>query len=238
MYLYGKHSVYERLKIDPDSVKEVYLDKNPDVSHIEALIRKNKIICRPAQRQRLSNMKTAANTQGVMAKVSDFSYTDFDDLLKEKESKMFSFIFLDRVFDPQNLGAILRTAACFGKFAVVIPKHKACCVNETVLRVASGGENYVPVARVVNMRNALFDAKDCGYWVAGTVVSDGENIDQVQLPFPLCLVLGSEGKGVRYGLKKHLDKSISIPMMGAKLSFNITAACAIICYEISRQRPV
>jgi 23S rRNA (guanosine2251-2'-O)-methyltransferase len=237
MYLYGKHSVYERLKVDPKSVKEIYLDDNFGEPQIETLIRKNKIPHQTVSKQRLLKISTGSNFGGIVAKVSDFGYTDFDDLLKEEKSGQFSFIFLDRVFDPQNLGAILRTAACFGKFAVVIPKHKACCVTEAVLRVSCGGENYVPVSRVVNMRNALFDARDCGYWAVGTTVGEAETIDQVQLPFPLSIVFGSEGKGLRYGLKKHVDKSVSIPMQGAGLSFNITAACAIICYEIVRQRP-
>ena len=172
-----------------------------------------------------------------MAKIASFRYADFDQLLIAAPAGEITFIFLDRIFDPQNLGAIIRTVACFGKFAVVIPQHKACDVNETVLHVACGGENFVPVASVVNMRNCLLAAKDCGYWVAGTAVNAGKSIYEQELLFPLCLVLGSEGSGLRYGLQKHLDLSLTIPMPAAQLSLNITAACAIFCHEIARQRP-
>jgi 23S rRNA (guanosine2251-2'-O)-methyltransferase len=237
MYLYGRHSVYERLKADPGSVEEVYLDKNFDDPAILNLLGKNKISVSAVAKQKILKIQPQANIQGIAARVSEFRYREFDDLLNEGGRSKLSFIFLDRVFDPQNLGAMIRTAACFGRFAIVIPKHKACGVNETVLRVACGGENFVPLARVVNMRNSLFDAKDCGYWACGAAIDEGEDLGRARLPFPLCLVLGSEGKGLRYGLKKHLDKNLLIPMPGAALSFNVTAACAVFCYEIARQRP-
>ena len=143
---------------------------------------------------------------------------------------------LDRIFDPQNLGAIIRTAACFGKLAVVIPRHKACEVTETVLRVASGGENFTPVAMASNLTKAILEAKEAGFWVVGAVVGDGQDINKVDLPFPLCFVLGSEGQGLRYGVEKHLDVRVRIPMEGAPLSFNVSGACAIFCHEIAKQR--
>ena len=80
----------------------------------------------------------------------------------------------------------------------------------------------------------LFRSK--GYWIVGTVVDSGDDINKVSLPFPLCLVLGSEGKGIRYGLQKNLDMKIRLPMRGAALSFNVAMACAIFCHEIDRQR--
>jgi len=140
------------------------------------------------------------------------------------------------VNDPHNLGVILRTAACFGGFAVVIPEFEACEVNETVLHVASGGENYIPVSRVTNISKAIGRAKDAGYWIVGAVVDeDAADINETELPFPLGLVLGSEGSGIRPGIKKHLDVKIYIPMKGASLSLNVNIACAIFCYEISRR---
>jgi len=89
---------------------------------------------------------------------------------------------------------------------------------------------------VSNLSNALLKAKDAGFWALGAVAQGGEAISQTNLPKPACLVLGSEGSGIRYGLAKHLDLSLNIPMAGAPLSFNVTAACAICCYEIVRQK--
>jgi len=106
-----------------------------------------------------------------------------------------------------------------------------------VLHVASGGENYVPVTKVANLTNAMLAAKEAGYWMAGAVVDEGaQDINKLSLPFPLGLVLGSEGEGVRYGVDKHLDIRARIPMAGAPLSFNVAMACAIFGYEITRQK--
>ncbi len=89
---------------------------------------------------------------------------------------------------------------------------------------------------VTNMLTALLEAKKAGYWIAGTVVERGADINKVDLPFPICLVLGSEGKGIRHGIEKHLDLKLSLPMRGAALSFNVAMACAIFCHEIAKQR--
>ncbi len=171
-----------------------------------------------------------------MAEVNEFVYTPFEELLHKSQGKDLSFIFVDSINDPHNLGSILRITACFGGFAVVIAKHSSCEVNDTVMHVASGGENFTPVSMVNNMLTALIKAKEAGYWIAGTVVESGSDINNTSLPFPLCLVLGSEGKGIRPGIKKHLDVKVSLPMKGAALSFNVAVACAIFCHEITRQR--
>jgi len=148
-----------------------------------------------------------------------------------------TLIFLDRLNDPQNLGVIIRTAACFGRFAVVIPKFNACEVTEAVLHVASGGENFVPVSMVSNISSAVLKAKKSEYWIMGAVLSeDAQDIDKVSMPFPLGLVMGSEGEGIRYGIDKQLDIKVRIPMKGAPLSFNVAMACAIFCHEIAKQR--
>ena len=235
MFLYGKNSVFERLKVNPQSIKKIFLEEDFSAPHIEELIKSRNIISKRVSKKELSRTKHADSLQGIVALVERFEYTDLEDLLNRPEDERLSLIFLDRVFDPQNLGAIIRTTACFGNFAVVIPKHKACEVTETVLHVASGGENYTPVAMVSNLTNALLTAKRKGWWVVGTVTKGGEDISSVSLPFPLCFVLGSEGEGIRYGIEKHLDIKTHIPMQGAPLSFNVAISCAIFCHQIKKQ---
>ncbi len=235
MYLYGKHSVDERLKANPRSIQAVFVQQDFSHPEIEALIRKHAIPLKRVSKQTLMSMKSAPQLQGIVARVDAFRYAEFDNLIALPAGQQVSFIFLDRVYDPQNLGAIIRTAACFGGFAVVIPKHRACEVTEAVLHVAQGAENYTPVARVVNLRTALLSAKQAGYWALGAVTSGGQVLSAVELPHPLCVVFGSEGEGLRYGLRKHLDIQACIPMKGRDLSFNVTIACAIFCYEIARQ---
>ena len=235
MYLYGKNSVLERLKSNPESIRRVYIQDNFKAPHISDLIISRKIPIKRVNERELSKIKRADRLQGIIAEVDKFKYTPFEELLHDGAKQDFSFILLDGLNDPQNLGTILRITACFGNLAVVIPEHGSVDVNETVMHVASGGENFVPISMVTNLSTALIKAKKAGYWSVGAVVEGGQDINRTSLPFPLCLVLGAEGKGIRYGIQKHLDLKVSLPMKGAQLSFNVAMACAIFAHEIARQ---
>ncbi|MEA3560927.1 MAG: 23S rRNA (guanosine(2251)-2'-O)-methyltransferase RlmB [Candidatus Omnitrophota bacterium] len=239
MLLYGRNSVFERLKTNSKTIRKILLQDNFNVPRIEKLIKTNNIPVERLSSSQLANLKHAKDLQGIAARVDRFEYIPFDDLLNKPKNEQLALIFLDRINDPHNLGVIIRTAACFGGFGVVIPKFEACEVNETVLHVASGGENYTPVSIVTNLSNAVIKVGKSGYWIVGAVVSEkAEDIGKVSLPFPLGLVLGSEGGGIRYGLEKHLDIKAHIPMQGARLSFNVNMACAIFCHEICKQRGI
>ncbi|MFH1503885.1 MAG: 23S rRNA (guanosine(2251)-2'-O)-methyltransferase RlmB [Candidatus Omnitrophota bacterium] len=235
MFLYGKNSVFERLKYNPKSIRKVFLEEGFNSPHIEKLIKNKNVSLKRVSVKELKRIKEVRLSQGIIAEVDEFEYAHLEDLISRPKPEKFSLIFLDRIFDPQNLGAIIRTTACFGAFAIIIPKHKACAITETVLHVACGGENFTPVVMVSNLSNALLKAKDSGYWAAGALVSGGQDIAKTELPFPLCFILGSEGEGLRYGVEKHLDIKVHIPMRGTPLSFNVTAAAAVFCYEVTKQ---
>jgi 23S rRNA (guanosine2251-2'-O)-methyltransferase len=237
VFLYGRNSIFERLKKNPRTIKKIFLQDSFDVSHIEKLIHKNNIPVERLNPKGLARIKHAKDLQGIVAKVDMFTYAHFDELVNQPKDNQSALVFLDRLYDPQNLGVIIRTAACFGGFSIVIPRFNACEVTEAVLHVASGGENYVPVAMVSNISDAIIKAKKKGYWIMGGVLSlDAKDIHDISIPFPLGLVLGSEGEGIRYGIEKHLDLKARIPMKGAPLSFNVAMACAIFCYEITKQK--
>ncbi|MBP7089135.1 MAG: 23S rRNA (guanosine(2251)-2'-O)-methyltransferase RlmB [Candidatus Omnitrophica bacterium] len=236
MFLYGKNSVLERLKANPKSIKQVFLSDNFSSPVIEKIIASQKILLKRVSQNQLRKVKYADSLGGIVAEVDKFQYAEIDDLIDQPKDKQLSLIFLDRVFDPQNLGAILRVAACFGGFAVVIPKHKACQVTDTVLHVAQGAENYIPVAMVPNITNILLQAKKSGYWVVGAFSREEQDINNATLPFPICCVFGSEASDIRYGIKKYIDFKIHIPMAGVPLSLNVSSACTVFCYEISRQK--
>ncbi len=235
-YLYGKNSVMERLRANPGSIRKIYVQDNFNAPHIMKAIKSKNIPVRKVNEKELIRIKKADRLQGIVAESDKYQYARFEDLLRNSEEKQLSFLFLDGLNDPHNLGSILRIAACFGGFALVIPEHGSCEINDTVIHVASGGENFVPVSRVTNLSTTLLKAKKAGYWAVGTVVEEGESINNVSLPFPLCLVLGAEGKGIRYGIQKHLDMKVSLPMKGAELSFNVSMASAIFAHEIAKQR--
>jgi len=236
MFLYGKNSILERLRVNPESIRQVFIQDNFSAPPVMSLIKSLKIPYKRIAEKDLLRMKRADRLQGIVAEVNRYQYTPYQKMLGEGLEKNWSLIFLDSLNDPHNLGSILRIAACFDGFAVVIPGHGSCEVNETVIHVASGGENFVPVAQVTNLVTALLKAKKAGYWAVGTIVEGGQDINKTSLPFPLCLVLGAEGRGIRYGIQKHLDLTVTLPMRGAQLSFNVAMACAILAHEISRQR--
>ena len=236
-FLYGKNSVYERLKSSPRTVRKVFLADDFKDQRIINLIKGAHLSIELLTKKQVAWIKHAKDHQGIIAKADGFQYKDYNRLLGDASLQKNAVLLLDRINDPQNLGVIIRLAACFGRISVVIPAHKACPVNDTVLHVASGGENYVDIAIVNNLNSAIFGLKKAGFWIAGAVVSHGaESIFKKELPFPLALVLGSEAEGIRSGLTKELDIELCIPMEGARLSLNVGIAAAVFCAEIAKQR--
>ncbi|MFA5362089.1 MAG: 23S rRNA (guanosine(2251)-2'-O)-methyltransferase RlmB [Candidatus Omnitrophota bacterium] len=235
MRLYGKRSVMERLHKNPRSMKKIYIQdgmNKPDIAHIG---RQKHVPVEIVKQQRFAQLvQGGVHTQGIMADIENFRYDDFDEILELEDKPV--LIFLDRINDPQNLGSILRSCACFGGFCVVLPKFESVDVTEAVLKVACGGENYVPVCRVVNLSLAVQKARKDGYWIGAAVVEGGQNPRQLSLNFPFGLVVGSEGQGVRPGLVKDLDYRFTLPMQGAELSFNVAVAVSMFCYEVVCQK--
>ena len=225
----------ERLLHAPKTIRALYLQSDTDAAEVVNAAKAAGIRFLPKPKAEILKMAGPVHAQGVVAEVEDFRYAELEDLLKQPEPRP-TLLFLDRVNDPQNLGAILRTTACLGNFALVIPKHDSVEVTEAVLRVACGGENFTPVARVTNLAQASETAKKAGYWVAGAAAEGGTPLHEADWPTPLAVVLGSEGSGIRPGLEKHLELTLTLPMPGADLSYNVATAAALIAYEITRRR--
>jgi 23S rRNA (guanosine2251-2'-O)-methyltransferase len=233
MILYGKNSVLERLKTNPKTIKNIFLEEGFSNKEIEELIKKNNIKLAYLSKNEFKKINPIAKLGGIVAKISDFEYADFDDLIKDSKKIL---IFLDRVCDPQNLGAIIRNCACFGNISIIIPKYKAVNVNETVLHIASGGENYVDISLVSNLVNSIIKAKDAGFWIVSASLDyDSKNIYNFSFPFPLGIVFGSEGEGIRAGINKHIDFKVKIPMYIENFSFNVAFSVVIFCFEVFRQ---
>lgn len=237
MKLYGKNPVIERLKNDPHSIKKIYLQQgHGDAGYIRKKAQKWGIAVLNVPASKIQKMARNVNTQGVLADVGDFPYVDYDELLEKALKKGRSPLFLDELNDPQNLGAMIRSLACLGRFDIVLPTHKSVKVTEAVLRVACGGENSVGIAQVKNIRNAIQQAKDKGFWIAGAVVGKGEDLRTTDFKFPLGLVIGSEYKGIRPVVAQELDAPVTLPMAQQGLSMNAAQAVTVFCYEINRRR--
>ena len=236
MKLYGKNPVLERIKTAPGSIKKLYLQQLTDLSEIVREAKKQGLSFDSVDKAAFLRLSGGdVHAQGVMAEVEDFAYVPFADLLKGALDKGTVPVFLDGVTDPQNLGSIIRNLACLGGFALVLPEHDSARVNETVLRVACGGENHMPIASIGNTVRGVLAAKEKGLWIAGAVAEGGTNILTAKIQRPLAVVIGSEGKGIRPGVASHLDARLSLPMKGANLSYNVAVATSLFCYEIMRK---
>ena len=137
--------------------------------------------------------------------------------------------------DPHNLGAIVRTAECAGANGIIIPKRRACQVNETVVKTSAGAISNVKIARVGNLQNAISELKENGFWIYAVEVG-GEDIFSSNLSGKVALVLGSEGEGVGRLVKESCDGIVTIPMFGKINSLNVSVAAAISTFEVVRQR--
>lgn len=237
MRLGGKNPVFEKLRVAPQSISKIYLQNGfSEAGYVYQRAQKHGIPVLVINARQMERISRGKNTQGILADLSDFEYLPYDELLEQAVKKKRTLVFLDGVTDPQNLGAIIRSLGSLGRFSLIIPTHDSASVTETVMRVASGGENYVPIALVGNINKALVDAKEEGFTIIGTVTSEGTSIYEADLPLHIGLVIGSEEKGVRPVILKNLDMKITIPMLVTTMSLNVAQATTIFAYEIIRQK--
>ena len=237
MKLYGKNPVLVRIKSNPKSIQRIMIAHgHPELAYIGSKARQHGLAINVVPRDQIDRVSQHHNAQGVFAVVDDFAYANFADILAQEGHKKPSLIFCDGLTDPQNLGGIIRSLASLGNFVVLLPTHDSVSVTEAVLRVACGGENFVPVCLVRNLTQAVEKARDAGYWIMGAVVQEGEDIRTTQIQFPAGIVIGSEDKGIRDVMRKRIDHAVTIPMRQKNLSFNVAHATAIFAYEICKQQ--
>lgn len=176
--------------------------------------------------------------RGVVALCAPFAYAEVADILQAARDKGEAplIVVLAGVEDPHNLGAVLRTAEGVGAHGVIIAKHGAAPVNETVVQVAAGAAEYVPVARVSSIAACLNDLRKQGVWVCGARMEQAEDYWRADLTMPLAIVMGNEGKGLSPLVAKNCDFFVKIPMRGQINSFNVSVSCGILLGEALRQR--
>ena len=240
--VYGRHPVLELLRSGSRRADEIAVlagGAGP-LSEVVALARRAGIKVSFRTRDQLTAMAGTAQHQGVVARVASADYVDLDMLLDipAARGQAAFFLALDRIQDPRNLGALLRTAEGFGVHGIIVPKHHAVGLTDAAVRTAMGAAQYVPVAKETNLVSVLEVMKKAGIWVYGGTIGEGVVPWKADLTGPLCLVLGSEGEGLRPLVARACDVLLTIPMAGRVGSLNVAAAGAVLCYEIARQRTV
>jgi 23S rRNA (guanosine2251-2'-O)-methyltransferase len=183
-------------------------------------------------RARIEDLARGGAHQGVAAVVGPYPYTDLDEILTAPDPLI---VVLDSVTDPRNLGAVLRAADGAGAIGVVIPKDRAVGVTAAAVKASAGASEHVSVVRETNLRRAIDRMKEAGVWVYAAEVG-GTTYSELNLSGSVALVLGSEGRGVRRLVREGCDGAVSIPMVGAVESLNVSVAAAILLYEVRRQR--
>ena len=232
MLLKGKNVSRETIKNKKDVIKVVIKEsfKDPVLSIIE----REKIECKRMKDNDFNKMY-GNEAQGIVVYAKDYEYYDLDELLTPVNNNSLCVI-LDNLEDPQNLGNIIRTFDALGGSFIIIPKNHSISVNETVAKVSAGSYNYVKIAQVTNLNNAIKKLKDKGYWVMGTDMKGDTNYDEVRVDMPICLIIGSEGFGMSKLVKDNCDFLLKIPMVGKINCLNASISLAICMSDIQSRR--
>ena len=237
--LFGFHAVGVRLRTSPKSILELYVDATRRDARMRQFLQKAQeagVKTVEADGLRLSRLAGSAGHQGVVARVEAIVMsTSLDDLLDSIAAPPLLLV-LDGVTDPHNLGACLRVADGAGAHAVIAPKDHAVGVNATVAKVASGAAETVPYFMVTNLARTLGELQERNIWCLGLSDEATQTLYQSDLKAPTALVLGAEGAGLRQLTRKTCDALVSIPMLGAVESLNVSVASGICLYEAVRQR--
>ena len=236
----GRNSVLELLETDKD-INKIFVEKGEkhgSINKIIGIARDKKIVTIEVDRNKLNQMAKTENHQGVIAIVPPFNYCEVEDILEEAKSKNEApfILILDGIEDPHNLGAIIRTAETAGVHGIIIPKRRACSVNSTVYKVASGAVEYIKIARVNNLKDEIQHLKENGVWVYGTAIEAKKYYYEEGLKDPVALVVGDEGEGMSRLVRENCDVLLKIPMKGKISSLNASVSAGIVMYEVVKQR--
>ncbi|HST03020.1 MAG TPA: 23S rRNA (guanosine(2251)-2'-O)-methyltransferase RlmB [Usitatibacter sp.] len=237
--LTGFHAVTSRLRQKPDTIKEIYVDaerKDARAKDLRQLAARLNIRVIAVDMKRLDGMAAGVRHQGVVAQAEELDMPKFiEDVLDGLDEPPLILI-LDGVQDPHNLGACLRVADGAGAHAVIAPKDRSVGLTTAAIKVASGAAESVPYIVVTNLARTMRDLKDRNIWLVGTDDTARQSIYQAKLDGAMAMVMGAEGEGLRRLTRDSCDLLVSIPMMGAVASLNVSVASGVCLYEARRRR--
>jgi 23S rRNA (guanosine2251-2'-O)-methyltransferase len=189
-------------------------------------------------REKLEDMSGGMRHQGVAAQVSPVAFHSLEEVLARAKAKQETpfLLLLDELQDPQNVGALLRTADAAGVHGVLLPQRRSCPLNATVAKTSAGAIEYVPVVKIGNVSQTIEQLKQLGFWIVGADMSGKETYFSANLTGPIVVVVGAEGRGLTRLVKENCDVLVNIPMAGGVSSLNASVAGAILIYEVVRQR--
>jgi len=231
MLVYGRNVAKEYLK-KVEKVRKIYLQDTFHDQNLIFTIEKSKIPVVLKSKNELDQLANGVH-QGIILDVADFSYTDYQEFLKEDDAVV---VILDHLEDPHNLGAIIRTCEAAGVTGIILPKNRGVIVNGTVIKTSAGAITNVPISLVTNLNATIRDLKESGFWVVGTDMENSTDYREIDYSGKIALVIGNEGEGMSRLVLESCDFIARIPMRGKINSLNASVAAGIMIYEIFRQK--
>ena len=232
MLVYGRNVVNEILN-GKTKIYKVFLDNNYKDEDILNKIDKRGLKKFHVDKSKLDKMCGNSTNQGIAMDIEEFNYYDIKTI--ENDDKSNFVVMLDSIEDPHNFGAIIRTCECAGVDYIIIPKNRSVSVNSTVYKTSSGALSNMKIVEVANLHNTIKKLKDLGFWVYG---SDAKGKDYRSIDFggKTCLIIGSEGHGLKQIVSNSCDEIISLPMKGKINSLNASVAAGIFISEIMKYK--
>lgn len=238
-YLFGIHPVAEAIESGRKIEKVLFKVgiENLQIHRIIDLLKEKQIPFQFIPGEKL-NYIAKGNNQGVVAILPQIDYVDMEQMVDEalKKSDAPFFVLLDGVSDVRNFGAIARSAECAGAAGIILPAKGGAAVNSDAVKTSAGALLRIPVARVINLRMAIYYLKQCGFKIVSASEKSSSSIYNTDFKGPVAVIMGSEESGVSKQILSISDEVASIPMPGNIASLNVSAAAAVILFEVVRQR--
>ncbi|MBR5227436.1 MAG: 23S rRNA (guanosine(2251)-2'-O)-methyltransferase RlmB [Clostridia bacterium] len=240
--IYGINPVIEAIETGK-TINKIYAIKgSKEVFDVIQKAKEKKIVTVQADKTKLDYMVTKPgeklkNSQGIVASITDYNYYEIEDIIEHANSlgEKPRIMILDKIEDPHNLGAIIRSAECLGFHGVIIQKRNATQVTDIVEKTSAGAVSYMRIARVTNITSAINDLKKAGLWIYGLDMEGATEIYETDLTGAVGIVVGNEGEGISRLVRENCDGIIKIPMVGKIESLNASVSAAITMYEILKQ---
>jgi 23S rRNA (guanosine2251-2'-O)-methyltransferase len=227
--VYGRNPVREAIR-GPRAVSRVWATRQ---AAREPWLEAARVPVIGASSDEIERLCGSPSHQGMCAEASPFRYGDADAILARPDALI---VALDQVQDPQNLGAICRTAECAGAAAVVLPERRSAEVTAAVCKASAGAVEHLPVCRVRNLTDFLHAARAAGFWSYGADARGPRRYDDVDYTGGVVIVLGAEGRGLRPRVAGACDGLVSMPLRGRIDSLSVSAAAAVLLYAVDRRR--
>lgn len=244
-YIFGRNAVLEAIAAGR-SIEKIFVSygtEGESIARIYSSAKKNKIACANYDKRKFIALERSVfppgtKTQGVIALLRDFDLLTIDELIDSAfaAAKLPIVVALDEISDPQNLGAIARSAECAGAQGIVITAKNSSPITPVAVKISAGALGRIPIAKVSSLTQAFTKMKDAGFWVVGTEMEAEKNFTDNVYDTPVVIVIGSEGEGMRQSTRKHCDFTVKIPMKGTLNSLNASVTAGIMLFEALRQR--